>query len=215
MATVIIADDHEVVRQGLRSLLRSEADLRVVGEAGDGQEALREIEKHEPDLALLDIAMPVMTGIEVVRQARKVSPRTRTVILSMYADEAHVAEALRNGASGYVLKDARSSELIDGIRNVLAGRRYLSPPLTQRAIDAYVEKIESAGLDPYDMLTARERQILQLAAEGFTNQEIGEQLYISARTVESHRGNLMKKLGLRTFTELILFAVKRGLVKVG
>jgi DNA-binding NarL/FixJ family response regulator len=215
MATVVIADDHEVVRQGLRSLLRSEADLRVVGEASDGQEALREIEKHEPDLALLDIAMPVMTGIEVVRQTRKVSPRTRTVILSMYADEAHVAEALRGGASGYVLKDARSSELIDGIRNVLAGRRYLSPPLTQRAIDAYVEKIESAGLDPYDMLTARERQILQLAAEGFTNQEIGEQLFISARTVESHRGNLMKKLGLRTFTELILFAVKRGLVKVG
>jgi two-component system, NarL family, response regulator NreC len=214
MATIIIADDHEVVRQGLRSLLSSERDLRIVAEASDGQETLRAVEKHCPDLLVLDIAMPLLNGIEVTRQAKRASPRTRTLILSMHSDESHVAEALRSGADGYVLKDARSVELLEAIRHVLAGRRYLSPPLSQRAIDAYIETITSGGLDPYDTLTSRERQILQLAAEGLTNLEIGARLFISSRTVETHRANLMKKLGLRTHTELILFAVKRGLLNV-
>lgn len=215
MPTVIIADDHEVVRQGLRSLLSAERDLRIVAEAGDGHEALRAVEKHCPDLLVLDIVMPLLSGIEVTRQAKKTCPRTRTLILSMHADESHVAEALRSGADGYVLKDGRSGELLVAIRHVLAGRRYLSPPLSQRAIDAYIETIASGALDPYDTLTSRERQILQLAAEGLTNVEIGARLFISSRTVETHRANLMKKLGLRTHTELILFAVKRGLLIVG
>lgn len=214
MPNVLIADDHEVVRQGLRSLLGSERDLRIVAEASDGQEALRAVEKYRPDLLIADIAMPLLNGIEVTRQAKRVSPHTRTLILSMHADESHVADALRSGADGYVLKDARSAELLEAIRHVLAGRRYLSPPLSQRAIDAYIETIAAGGLDPYDTLTARERQILQLAAEGMTNVEIAARLFISSRTVETHRANLMKKLGLRTHTELILFAVKRGLLNV-
>lgn len=214
MPTVILADDHEVVRQGLRSLLSSERDLRIVAETSDGQETLRAVEKYFPDLLVLDIAMPLLNGIEVTRQAKKTSARTRTLILSMHADESHVAEALRSGADGYVLKDARSGELVQAIRHVLAGRRYLSPPLSQRAIDAYIETITSGGLDPYDTLTSRERQILQLAAEGLTNMEIAGRLFISNRTVETHRANLMKKLGLRTHTELILLAVKRGLLNV-
>jgi two-component system response regulator NreC len=214
MPTVVIADDHEVVRHGLRALLRSEADIRIVGEAGDGLQAIREVEKLRPDVFVVDIAMPGMNGIEVTRQISRVAPRTRTIILSMHSAESYVADALRSGAAGYVLKDSRSSELMEAIRHVLAGRRYLSPPLTQRAIDAYLEKIENVGLDPYDTLTSRERQTLQLAAEGFTHAEIAEKLFISARTVETHRANLMKKLGLRTHTELILLAVRRGLLKL-
>jgi two-component system, NarL family, response regulator NreC len=215
MPTIIIADDHEVVRQGLRSLLSSERDLRIVAEASDGQETLRAVEKHCPDLLVIDIAMPLLNGVEVTRQAKKTCARTRTLILSMHADESHVAEALLGGADGYVLKDARSAELLAAIRHVLAGRRYLSPPLSQRAIDAYIATIASGGLDPYETLTSRERQVLQLAAEGLTNVEIAARLFISGRTVETHRANLMKKLGLRTHTELILFAVKRGLLNIG
>jgi two-component system, NarL family, response regulator NreC len=215
MPTVIIADDHEVVRHGLRSLLSSERDLRIVAEARDGQEALRAVEKHCPDLLVLDIAMPLLDGIEVTRQAKRACTNMRTLILTMHADELHVAEALRSGADGYVLKDARSGELLEAIRHVLAGRRYLSPALSQRAIDAYIATIAAGELDPYETLTARERQVLQQAAEGATNVEIGERLFISSRTVETHRANLMKKLGLRSHTELILYAVKRGLLRIG
>lgn len=214
MPTIVIADDHEVVRHGLRSLMRSDPEIRIVAEAADGQEAVRLVEKHRPDILVLDIVMPLMNGIEVTREATRICPRTRTIILSMHATESYVVDALRNGAAGYVLKDSRSTELLEAIRHVLAGRRYLSPPLSQRAIDAYLEKSETVGLDPYDTLTPRERQILQLAAEGFTNHEIAERLFISARTVETHRANLMKKLGLKSHTELIMFAVRRGLLKV-
>ena len=214
MPTLIIADDHEVVRQGLRTLLRSEPAFRVVAEAASGTEAVRAVEQHRPDVILLDIVMPQMNGIEATKEIVRISPKTRPIILSMHTTESYVVEALRNGAAGYVLKDARSTELLEAIRQVLAGRRYLSPPLSQRAIDAYLEKVESVGLDPYDTLTARERQIALLAAEGLTNQEIGQNLFISARTVETHRANLMKKLGLRTYSELIVFAVRRGLLKI-
>lgn len=214
MPTIVIADDHEVVRHGLRSLMRSDPEIRIVAEAADGQEAVRLVEKHRPDVLLLDIVMPLLNGIEVTRETTRICPRTRTIILSMHTTESYVVDALRNGAAGYVLKDSRSSELLEAIRHVLAGRRYLSPPLSQRAIDAYLEKIETVGLDPYDTLTPRERQTLQLAAEGFTNHEIAERLFISARTVETHRANLMKKLGLKSHTELIMFAVRRGLLKV-
>jgi two-component system, NarL family, response regulator NreC len=214
MPTVLIADDHEVVRHGLRALLRSDPDLRVVADAADGAEAVSLTEKHRPDILILDIVMPVMNGIEVAREVTRLSPRTRTIILSMHTTESYVVDALRSGAAAYVMKDSRSTELLDAIRHVLAGRRYLSPPLSQRAIDAYLEKVETVGLDPYDTLTSRERQTLQLAADGLTNQEIAQRLFISARTVETHRANLMKKLGLRTHTELIVFAVRRGLLKI-
>ncbi|MGZ4779175.1 MAG: response regulator [Thermoanaerobaculia bacterium] len=214
MTSVVIADDHEVVRQGVRALLRSDPSLRIVAEAADGAEAVRMVEKHRPDVLIADVAMPVMNGIEVAREVARVSPRTRTIILSMHASEVYVVDALRSGAAGYVLKDSRSNELLEAIHHVLAGRRYLSPPLSQRAIDAYLEKIESSGIDLYETLTPREQQIFRLAAEGQTNHDIAAQLFISSRTVETHRANVMKKLGLRTHTELVLFAVRRGLLKV-
>ncbi|SRR6266849_5164967 len=214
MSSVIIADDHEVVRQGVRALLRSDPTVRIVAEAADGAEAVRLVEKHRPEVLIADVAMPIMNGIEVAREVARVSPRTRTIILSMYASEAYVVDALRSGAAGYVLKDSRSSELLEAIHQVLAGRRYLSPPLSQRAIDAYLEKIESSGIDLYETLTPREQQIFRMAAEGRTNHEIAAQLFISTRTVETHRANVMRKLGLRTHTDLVLFAVRRGLLKV-
>ena len=214
MSSVIIADDHEVVRQGVRALLRSDSTVRIVAEAADGAEAVRLVEKHRPEVLIADVAMPIMNGIEVAREVAKLSPRTRTIILSMYASEAYVVDALRSGAAGYVLKDSRSSELLEAIHHVLAGRRYLSPPLSQRAIDAYLEKIESSGIDLYETLTPREQQIFRMAAEGRTNHEVAAQLFISTRTVETHRANVMRKLGLRTHTDLVLFAVRRGLLKV-
>ncbi len=214
MPSVIIADDHEVVRQGVRALLRSDPTVRIVAEAADGAEAVRLVEKHRPEVLIADVAMPILNGIEVAREVAKLSPRTRTIILSMHASEAYVVDALRSGAAGYVLKDSRSSELLEAIHHVLAGRRYLSPPLSQRAIDAYLEKIESSGIDLYETLTPREQQIFRMAAEGRTNHEVAAQLFISSRTVETHRANVMRKLGLRTHTDLVLFAVRRGLLKV-
>jgi two-component system response regulator NreC len=214
MSSVVIADDHEVVRQGIRALLNTDPRFRIAGEARDGVEAVRVVERTKPDILLLDIVMPGLSGIEVIREALKVSSNTRILVLSMHADESYVVQAFRNGASGYILKDARSQELLEAVRLVAAGQRYLSPPLSQRAIDAYLEKVESEGFDPYDTLTPREREILQLAAEGFTNSEIGERLFISPRTVETHRAHLMRKLSLRSHTDLVLFAVRRGILRV-
>jgi DNA-binding NarL/FixJ family response regulator len=212
MTSVVIADDHEVVRQGLRTLLRADPAVRILAEASDGAEAIRMVERHHPEVLILDIAMPGMNGIEVTREVARVSSRTRTIILSMHSSESYIVEALRNGAAAYVLKDSPSTELLEAIRHVTAGRRYLSPPLSQRAIDAYLERNHSAPLDPYETLTPRERQILQLAAAGRTNAEVAEQLLIGTRTVETHRANLMRKLGLRTHTDLVLLAVRRGLL---
>lgn len=214
MASVVIADDHEVVRQGIRALLNTDPHFRIAGEARDGVEAVRLVERTKPDILLLDIVMPGLNGIEVIREALKVSSNTRILVLSMHSDESYVVQAFRNGASGYILKDARSQELLEAVRLVAAGQRYLSPPLSQRAIDAYLEKVESEGFDPYDTLTPREREILQLAAEGFTNSDIGERLFISPRTVETHRAHLMRKLSLRSHTDLVLFAVRRGILRV-
>lgn len=213
MPTIVIADDHELVRYGVRALLRSDSEVRIVAEASNGIDALRMVEQHHPDILILDIGMPMMGGIEVTREVSRISRRTQTIILSMHAAESYVVEALRNGAAGYVLKDSHSSELLDAIRHVRAGRRYLSASVSQRAIDAYLENIQTE-LDPYETLTARERQIFLLIAEGLSNAEIAERLYISARTVESHRANLMKKLGLKSHTELIVMAVRRGLLKI-
>lgn len=210
--SVVIADDHEVVRQGLRLLLTKEQDFRVVAEAADGVEALRAVEQHRPDLLVLDIGLPGVSGLEVTRETSRRSPRTRVLILSMHASETYVAEALRNGASGYVLKSSRSAEVLEAARHVSEGRRYLAAAVSQPAIDAYLDKIESGPVEPYETLTARERQVLQLTAEGGTAAEVAKQLFISARTVETHRQNLMRKLRLRTHTDLVLFALRRGLL---
>ena len=211
-ATIVLADDHRVVREGLRLLLQAEPDFSVLGEAGDGFKAIQLVESLKPDVLLLDLMMPEMNGQEVARKVRKCSPQTRVVVLSMHSSDPYVIEALRNGATGYVLKDASGTDVIHAVREVMAGRRYLSSPLSERAIDAYQERAKSAVLEKYDMLTARERQILQLVAEGHTNSEIASRLGIGLRTAETHRTHVMRKLQLRTHTDLVRYAIERGII---
>lgn len=214
MITIVLADDHHVVRQGLRALLKAEADFSVVGEAGDGLEALRLAEQLKPNVLVVDVMMPGLNGLEVCRQLHKHSPATHIVVLSMYSNEAYVLEALGNGASAYVLKDSSSADLVHAVREVAAGRRYLSPPLSDRAIEAYQEKAKAAALDKHETLTTREREVLQLSAEGRTSTEIAARLGISSRTAETHRSNLMHKLGLHTQAELIRYALRRGIISI-
>lgn len=210
--TIVLADDHQVVRHGLRVLLEAEPDFKIIGEASDGLEALEMLEHSQPDILILDLMMPGMNGLEVARQAGKSSPRTNVVVLSMHTNEAYVVEALRAGAKAYVLKSSTSDELVRAIREAVAGRRYLSAPLSEQAIEVYTRKAEAAIVDPYDMLTDRERMILQLAAEGHTSAEMAAKLSISPRTAETHRSNLMRKLGLRTQSDLIRYAIRRGVL---
>jgi two-component system response regulator NreC len=212
MTTIVLADDHHVVRQGLRVLLEGQPDFQLVGEAGDGLEAIQLTERLKPDVLLIDLMMPSLNGLEATRQVSQRSPHTRVVILSMHASEAYVLEALRNGAAGYVLKDSSAADLVHAVREVVDGRRYLSSPLSERAIEAYMQKASTVTSDPYEMLTNREREVLHLAAEGYTNAEIADQLSISPRTAETHRANLMHKLGLRTHTDLIRYALRRGIL---
>lgn len=210
--TIVLADDHQIVRQGLRALLESEPDFQLLGEAGDGLEAVQLIERLRPQVLVLDLMMPGLNGLEVTRQVTKRSPETRVIILSMHSDQAYVLEALRNGAAGYVLKDSSTDDLIQAVHEVIAGRRYLSPPLSERAIEVYIEAAKETVLDRYETLTTREREVLQLAAEGNTNVEIAARLSISPRTAETHRSNLMRKLDLHGQTDLIRYALRRGII---
>ncbi|MDX6446584.1 MAG: hypothetical protein QOH71_3658 [Blastocatellia bacterium] len=212
--TVVLADDHQIVRQGLKALLDAEPDLRVVGEAGDGLQAIKRVEMLSPRVLVLDLMMPGLNGLDVMRQLRRGSPHTQVVILSMYANEAYVLEALSNGASAYVLKDSSSADLVHAVREAAAGRKYLSPPLSDRAIEVYQEKARAATLDRYETLTAREREVLHLAAEGKTSAEVAARLGISGRTAETHRSNLMHKLDLHTQADLIRYALRRGIVPI-
>jgi DNA-binding NarL/FixJ family response regulator len=210
--SVIIVDDHEVVRFGLRTLLQSE--FQVVAEASDGLEALRAIERFRPDVLTLDISLPGLSGLEVARETARVSPGTRALMVSMHTNESYVAQALRNGAFGYIRKNAKSEELLEAVRGVAMGKRYIDSAISQPAIVAHINERESDGFDPLESLSSRERQILQLTAEGHSAAAIGERLFISPRTVETHRGSIMRKLGLHTHTDLILFAIRHGLVSV-
>jgi len=212
MTTIVLADDHPVVRQGLRALLEAEPDFRVTGEASDGLEAVQLVKRLQPNVLVLDLMMPGLNGLEVTRQVRQRSSETRVVILSMYSNEGYVLEALRNGATGYVLKDAAGVELVQAVRAVATGKRYLSPPLSELAIEVYVQKAKATPPDRYEMLTTREREVLHLAAEGCTSTEMAARLGISPRTAETHRANLMGKLGLRTQTDLIRYALQRGIL---
>lgn len=212
--TIVLADDHQVVRQGLKALLDAEPDLRVVGEAGDGLQAIRRVELVSPRVLVLDLMMPGLNGLDVISQIKKRSPHTQIVILSMYSNEAYVLEALSNGASAYVLKDSTSGDLVHAVREAAAGRRYLSPPLSDRAIEVYQQKAKATTLDRYETLTTREKEVLHLTAEGHTSAEIAGRLGISARTAETHRSNLMHKLDLHTQAELIRFALRRGIVSI-
>jgi DNA-binding NarL/FixJ family response regulator len=210
--TILLADDHQIVRQGLRAILKAEADFQLAGEASDGLETLRLVERLQPDVMVLDLMMPGLNGMEVARQVSRRSPRTRVVILSMHSTEAYVVEALRAGASAYVLKESSAEELVRAIREVAAGRRYFSPPISEQALGTYLQKMEGSPVDPYDTLTAREREVLQLTAEGLSGNEIAKRLFISSRTVETHRANLMRKLAVRNQKELIRYAMQRGIL---
>lgn len=213
MTTILLADDHQILRDALRLLLETQADFRVIAETGDGAEAARLAEKHKPDVLITDMVMPSLSGLEVARQTKRVSPSTRVIVLSMHDAESYVVESLRAGAAGYVLKQNSSQELVAAIRQALTGNLYLSPSLNERAIRAYIQRAEASRLDdPFETLTEREREVFHLAAEGLNNPQIAEKLSLSARTVEMHRANLMKKLGLHSQTELVKYAVKRGVV---
>jgi two-component system response regulator NreC len=212
MTTIVLADDHPIVRRGLRTLLEAETDFQVVGEAGDGIEAVRLTERLKPDVVVVDLMMPGMTGLEVTRQVASRVPRTQIIVLSMYDSDAYVREAVRGGAGGYVLKEASPSDLVSAVRAVAGGQRYLSPTLSQRAVEAYVERAQAAGPTPHETLSNREREVLKLAAEGHTSPEIAERLNLSPRTVETHRASLLRKLGLRGQTDLIRYAIRQGIL---
>lgn len=211
---IVLADDHLVVRQGLRSLLESEEGLRVVGEAADGIEALSLVEKLHPDVLVMDLMMPNLNGLEATMQLSKRGLKTRIVILSMHSDDAYVIRALRNGAIGYVLKDSSAEDLVRAVREAVLGNRYLSSALSRRMLETFINNSDSDELDPYHILTDREREILQMVAEGASNAAIGDKLSISPRTVETHRANMMRKLDLHTQAEVIRYAIKHGILSI-
>lgn len=210
MITTIIADDHEIVRRGLRSLLEAH-NCKLVGEAADGLAAAQVVEKLKPALLFLDLNMPRLHGLEVLKQVRTTSPNTRVIVLSMHNDEPYVIEALRAGASAYLLKGSESEEIAQALKEVMAGRRYLSAPLSEWAINALATRVADST-DPLATLSPREREVLQLAVEGYGNPEIAVKLFISPRTAETHRTNLMRKLGLQSQTDLVRFAIRKGLL---
>jgi DNA-binding NarL/FixJ family response regulator len=212
MISIVLADDHAILRQGVNVLLAEEPEFEVIAETGDGLEALQLTQSLRPDILVLDLEMPGLKGLEVLRQIQNKIPETHVVILSMHAKEAYVIEALRYGAMGYVLKGSNANELIQAIRQAAKGLRYLSPPLSERAVEAYMQKAQEQTLDPYDTLTNRERQVLYLAAEGFSSTMIGERLMISSRTVETHRAKMMHKLNLHNQTDLIRYAIQKGII---
>lgn len=212
MITIVLADDHEIVRQGLRSLLETSPDFQVVGEANNGLETIQLVDRLQPEVLIVDIMMPGLNGLEVTRQVNQRSPQIQVIVLSMRTNEAYVLEALRNGAAGYVLKAGSMAELIQAIHEVTAGRRYLSPPLSERAIEAYIQKAKETKPDSYETLTTREREVLQLVAEGYTNADIAVQLSISPFTAMTHRTNMMRKLKLHTQADLIRYALQRGIL---
>lgn len=212
---IVLVDDHQVVREGLRALLQAQPDFRLVGESEDGSDAIRKITQLRPDVVVLDLMLRGVQGLEVLRQVHKEVPRARVVVLSMHREYGYVNEALQFGAAAYILKASPSSELVRGIREAVAGRRYLSPPLSEEAVDQYARQMDNGRLEPYETLTTREREVFQLAAQGYTNNEIAEKLCIGRRTVETHRASMMHKLALRNHAELVAFAIRRGIVPGG
>lgn len=212
MNTVILADDHEVVRRGVRSILEAGDGFKVVAEVADGLGAVQAVEKLKPALLFLDLSLPRLHGLEALRQVRAASPHTKVLVLSMHNDEPYVIEALRAGAMAYILKGSESTEILRAAQEVLAGRRYLSAPLSERAIAALTSRTPDQA-DPLNALTPREREVLSLAAEGLSTAAMAEKLFISPRTAETHRTNLMQKLGLQSQTDLVRFAIRRGLIQ--
>ena len=211
MNTVVLADDHEVVRRGVRSILEADGHFKVVAEVADGLSAVQTVEKLKPALLFLDLSLPRLHGLEALRQVRTSSPHTKVIVLSMHHDEPYVIEALRAGAMAYILKGSESTEIAHAAQEVIAGRRYLSAPLSERAIAALTSRTADQS-DPLATLSPREREVLLLAAEGVSTTEMAEKLFISPRTAETHRTNLMQKLGLQSQTDLVRFAIRKNLI---
>jgi len=207
---IFLADDHAILREGLRSLLEAHSDLSVVGEAADGRQAVRQAGRLRPDVVVMDIVMPELNGIEAAQQIRQLSPSTQVVILSMYAMTEHIARAFQAGARGYVLKESVGTELVDAIRAVCGGRRYLSPQITEVTLDN-LGRLATEAKSPLELLSAREREVLQLVVEGKSSAEIAAKLSLSTKTVETYRVRLMRKLNLRDLPALIRFAIQHGL----
>jgi two-component system response regulator NreC len=210
---VVIVDDHAIIREGLRSLFSSSKDFEVVGEAENGREAIKRIAETKPDLVLTDLSMPKMNGMDMIETIKKESPDTKVIALTVHRTEEYVLATLKAGADGYVLKEADYAELMMAVKNVLKGKHYLSPEISGKLIDGYLDGRKSAKIGSvWEILTRREREILKLIAEGHKNKEIAKQLYISVNTVEKHRSNIMDKLNLHSTAALIAFAMEKGLV---
>lgn len=213
VTTVLLADDHPIVRQGMRHLLEKYPDFKIIGEAGDGAEAIRLLNLLKPDVLIIDIIMPGLNGLEVLRQFKKMSPATKAIVFSMHSTDAYVSQALNLGADGYVLKETGPRELASAIKEVIRGNQFLSEKLLKRPkMDRQIA--EYSSMDMYQTLTTREREILQMTAAGMSSAEMGKKLIISPRTVELHRSRFMKKLGLRNQTELVRYAIRRGILLV-
>jgi DNA-binding NarL/FixJ family response regulator len=210
---VLLADDHQLMRSGIRLMLERELDMSVVGEASDGREAVALAKSLRPDIVIMDIGMPSLNGIEAAGQMTRENPELPIMIVSMHPDETYVLRALKAGARGYLLKDSAEADLIKAVHAVAGGKSFFSPAVSKVLLDDYVRKLKRSGTDDaYDLLTPREREVLQLIAEGKSNKEIANLLNLSVYTVESHRSNLMEKLNLRGLPELILYAVRKGII---
>jgi two-component system, NarL family, response regulator NreC len=210
---ILLADDHTLMRRGLRLVIEQQPDLVVVGEGSDGREAVSLAASLKPDVAVLDIGMPNLNGIEAAKQITDRETGTAVVILSMYSDETYILRALKAGARGYLLKDSAESDLVKAIHSVADGKSFFSPTVSRVLLEDYMRKLQrTGGESSYDLLTPREREVLQLIAEGKSNKEIADMLNLSVYTVETHRGNLMEKLNLKGIPELILYAVRKGII---
>ncbi len=214
MIKVIIADDHRVVLQGLGNLLERERGIEVIGQASNGLEAVELAEKLNPDVLVMDLMMPNLNGLEAARLLKKRTPNIKIIILSMHDSEPYIVQALRYGVLGYIPKESSAEELVKAIRTVFNGKRYLSNVLSNLIIDSFINRGESGALDPYDVLTERERLVFQMVAEGNSNSDVAEKVSISQRTVETHRANMMRKLGLTTQTDIIRYAIKKGIISL-
>jgi two-component system response regulator NreC len=212
MIKVLLAEDHAVVRQGLRRVLEAEPDLAVVAEENDGLKVADRVSESAPDVVLLDLGMPGLHGLEIIRQVRRRCPGSHVLVLSMHAHEEYVLGALRNGADGYLLKGSSSDEVITAIRRVAGGGRYVSADVSNHLVSAFLDHGAAPVADLYETLTDREREVLSLMAEGGTNLQIAARLFISVRTVETHRANVMHKIGLRSQTDVVRYALRRGII---
>ena len=210
---IVIAEDHTILREGLRSLLSSHPEFEIVGEAEDGREAIRCVEKFKPDLVLTDLSMPRMNGLDAIKEIKRRNPKTKVLVLTVHKAEEYILSTFKAGADGYLLKDSTHAELVLAVRKVLSGKHYISPEVSEKVIEGYLEGRKTLKVQTsFETLTSREREILKLIAEGYKNKKIADDLCISVKTVEKHRANLMEKLNLHNVQTLTAFAIEKGLV---